>query len=411
MFKERMLSKCENDSTYQKTKDRLGGSSSSSTPKSARKTNNRGLSIDKQKAEQEDDKLNVLYDQLQQESSNYVTPYTTTTHSILSPSIKNDIPSPSSLHSATNENTNNPSMSDEHVWVQFLDKVHDHSRTGLLEHQLAAQQAPSQFLRPDGYATTRENSTDRDGDVKRRVLVYNGESMLDGAVPQMEGLHTVQDGPIGANDSTSSFLEVQAAGPPPSWTTVVSPKHITEQKAVPEDDKQYLLERKKVNVFPPLDVCDRLVKSFFKHIYPNLPILDRPSFLRGYRRMFYSNSVYSLLLMHSVFYAATYHASTSLIQASGFSNRLAARAYFFSRAKALHGLDAEKEHLFVIQSCILMTIWWTRYEEEKETRFFLASAVLLSQRMGMHRTIRGGWGLGSSERRLWKRIHWTLFVS
>ncbi|KAF3921240.1 hypothetical protein ABW21_db0205323 [Orbilia brochopaga] len=196
---------------------------------------------------------------------------------------------------------------------------------------------------------------------------------------------------------------------PASWTTVTLRSHITDLKIIPEDDKAYLLDHKKVNIFPAIETCDKLIKKFFKYIYPHLPILNRPAFIRGYRRLISGEGTFSLFLMHAVLFAATYHSSTEVLKECGFENRLTARAYFFSRAKLLHMMDAEKEHLYTIQGCTLMSMWWTRYEEEKETRFWLQAAVLLSQRMGMHRAIKSGWGLGSSEKRMWKRIWWTLY--
>ncbi|KAK6523665.1 hypothetical protein TWF281_001641 [Arthrobotrys megalospora] len=210
-------------------------------------------------------------------------------------------------------------------------------------------------------------------------------------------------------DSSLSLNHVPSFTPPSSWTTIASRAHITDLKILPDDDVSYLLDHKKVHVFPPIELCDKLVHTFFCYIYPHLPILNRPSFIRGYRKMMSGEGIYSLFLMHTVLYAATYHAPTEILKNCGFENRLTARAYFFSRAKLVHMMDGEKEHLYTIQGCTLMSMWWTRYEEEKETRFWLQAAVLLSQRMGMHRSIRTGWGLGASERRMWKRIWWTLY--
>ncbi|EPS45917.1 hypothetical protein H072_108 [Dactylellina haptotyla CBS 200.50] len=309
----------------------------------------------------------------------------------------------------------NPSLSDEHVWVQFLDKVHDNSGTGGgLEQQLTAQSTPSNYRqRPDDYQQTRDNSTDREQEGKRQVLIFNGETALDGAVPTIAGLQSMPNGQNATLDphldSSLSLNHVPSFSPPPSWTTVTNRAHVADLKIISDDDKSYLLDHKKVHIFPAIGTCDKLIKIFFQYIYPHLPILNRPAFIRGYRKMLSGDGIYSLFLMHAVLYAATYHAPTEILKECGFENRLTARAYFFSRAKLVHMMDGEKEHLYTIQGCTLMSMWWTRYEEEKETRFWLQAAVLLSQRMGMHRSIRTGWGLGASERRMWKRIWWTLY--
>ncbi|KAF3939086.1 hypothetical protein ABW19_dt0209894 [Dactylella cylindrospora] len=336
------------------------------------------------------------------------------TRSILSPPKEHDNYTPFPPHKDPNLEIN-PSLSDEHVWVQFLDKVHDNSGSGGagLEQQLTAQNTPKHYhQRSDEYQQTRENSTDREQEGKRQVLIFNGETALDGAVPTIAGLQSMQNGSTTLEphlDSSLSLNHVPSFSPPSSWTTVANRKHITDLKIIPEDDKAFLLDHKKVNIFPAIETCDKLIKTFFLYIYPHLPVLNRPSFVRGYRKMMLGDGIYSLFLMHAVLYASTYHATNEVLRECGFDNRLTARAYFFSRAKLVHMMDGEKEHLFTIQGCTLMSMWWTRYEEEKETRFWLTAAVLLSQRMGMHRSIRGGWGLGASERRMWKRIWWTLY--
>ncbi|KAJ6258553.1 hypothetical protein Dda_6597 [Drechslerella dactyloides] len=308
----------------------------------------------------------------------------------------------------------NPSLSDEHVWVQFLDKAHATSgaRGVSLEQQLTAQSTPNYRQRQEDFDDTRDSSTDQEQEGKRQVLIFNGETALDGAVPTIAGLQSMRNGSAALDprlDSSLPLNNMPSSVTPASWTTVTLRSHITDLKIIPEDDKQYLLDHKKVNVFPPIKTCDMLVKKFFKYIYPHLPILNRPAFIRGYRRMISGEGTYSLFLLHAVLFAATYHSSTEVLKECGFENRLTARAYFFSRAKLIHMMDAEKEHLYTIQGCTLMSMWWTRYEEEKETRFWLQAAVLLSQRMGMHRSIRSGWGLGASEKRMWKRIWWTLY--
>ncbi|KAK6337831.1 hypothetical protein TWF696_001310 [Orbilia brochopaga] len=307
----------------------------------------------------------------------------------------------------------NPSLSDEHVWVQFLDKAHATSgaRGVSLEQQLTAQNTPNYRQRRDDFDDTRDSSTDQEQEGKRQVLIFNGETALDGAVPTIAGLQSMQNGSTVLDPRLDSSLPLNmpSSATPASWTTITLRSHITDLKIIPEDDKAYLLDHKKVNVFPAVETCDKLIKNFFKYVYPHLPILNRPAFIRGYRRMISGEGTFSLFLLHAVLFAATYHSSTEVLKECGFENRLTVRAYFFSRAKLIHMMDAEKEHLYTIQGCTLLSMWWTRYEEEKETRFWLQAAVLLSQRMGMHRSIRSGWGLGASEKRMWKRIWWTLY--
>ncbi|KAF3167911.1 hypothetical protein EYR41_011204 [Orbilia oligospora] len=389
-------------STYQKTKKRLAAQQAALSVG--------GQSISSQKPSSSDQRR-----QRRQSDSRVSGTAYHPTRSLLSPKDGDSTTFTPFPHKDPNMEIN-PSLSDEHVWVQFLDKVHDSSGTGPvgLEQQLTAQNTPSSFRpRADDHQQTRENSTDREQEGKRQVLIFNGETALDGAVPTIAGLQRMPNANTATLDprldSSLSLSHVPSFTPPASWTTVASRAHITDLKILPDDDVSYLLDHKKVHIFPPIELCDKLVHTFFCYIYPHLPILNRPSFIRGYRKMMSGEGLYSLFLMHAVLYAATYHAPTEILKQCGFENRLTARAYFFSRAKLMHMMDGEKEHLYTIQGCTLMSMWWTRYEEEKETRFWLQAAVLLSQRMGMHRSIRSGWGLGVSERRMWKRIWWTLY--
>ncbi|KAF3923031.1 hypothetical protein ABW20_dc0104225 [Dactylellina cionopaga] len=388
-------------STYQKTKKRLAAQQAALTPTGLPKTSVHGTDQRSRPRRQSDSRT----------SGTSYHP----TRSILSPKDGESTYTPFPPHKDPSLEIN-PSISDEHVWVQFLDKVHDSSGSGAvgLERQLTAQSTPTNYRqRPEDYQQTRDSSTDREQEGKRQVLIFNGETALDGAVPTIAGLQSMPNGNTATLDprldSSLSLNHVPSFTPPASWTTVASRVHITDLKIIPEDDMSFLLDHKKVHIFPAIETCDKLVNAFFTYIYPHLPILNRPAFIRGYRKMMSGEGTYSLFLMHAVLYAATYHAPTELLKECGFENRLTARAYFFSRAKLVHMMDGEKEHLYTIQGCTLMSMWWTRYEEEKETRFWLQAAILLSQRMGMHRSIRTGWGLGASERRMWKRIWWTLY--
>lgn len=83
---------------------------------------------------------------------------------------------------------------------------------------------------------------------------------------------------------------------------------------------------------------------------------------------------------------------------------------FYKRAKALYDANYEDDRVTIVQSLILMGWYWEGPEDVTKNVFYWTRvATIVAQGSGMHRSVEQS-QLPKSDKRLWKRIWWTLFT-
>lgn len=194
------------------------------------------------------------------------------------------------------------------------------------------------------------------------------------------------------------------------WFHADCQQHLDLLSHLPPEDRYYLFTVKKVFHYPQVAVGKALISTFFESVYPLLPIVDR-SKTAGLADDLYKGEPSCPLLIHAIMFAACQHIDEEYLHQAGFSNITDAKSYFFRRAQLLYHFDCEPEHLAVVQSLILFSQWWMDYTEEKDMRYWLGCAANLAHSMGMHRTISSTLDIPQDQRKLWRRIFWTLLVS
>ncbi|RVX71875.1 hypothetical protein B0A52_04274 [Exophiala mesophila] len=157
-------------------------------------------------------------------------------------------------------------------------------------------------------------------------------------------------------------------------------------------------------LLPERRISDKLIQTFFECVYPAFPIFDREQFFQLYE----SNQL-SLLILHSVYAVASTMCEEEVIAESGFESRNAARKVFLKRAKALHDADYETNKVTLVQAAFLLSFLWNGSTDEKDMFYWLSIAIGNAQGKGMHRTTKHS-TLRLRDRRLWKRIWWSLYV-
>ncbi|OAL32861.1 hypothetical protein AYO20_07652 [Fonsecaea nubica] len=157
-------------------------------------------------------------------------------------------------------------------------------------------------------------------------------------------------------------------------------------------------------VLPERRVSDKLIQTFFECVYPAFPIFDREHFAQLYE----SNQL-SLLILHSIYAVSSTMCEEDVIAESGFESRNAARKVFLKRAKALHDADYETNKVTLVQATFLLSFLWKGATDEKDMFYWLSIAIGNAQGKGMHRTTKDS-TLTPRDRRLWKRIWWSLYV-
>ncbi|KAI5275038.1 hypothetical protein E4T47_01844 [Aureobasidium subglaciale] len=185
-----------------------------------------------------------------------------------------------------------------------------------------------------------------------------------------------------------------------------------------------ILHERGAFLLPPRQLCDELVDAFFTWIAPVVPVIDRNKFMRRYRD---PKNPPSLLLLQAILLAGSrVCTNTQLMDANG--STTPAAMTFYKRAKALFDANYEDDRITIVQAVILMGWYWEgpegkmRYtglprecqsdiasDVTKNVFYWSRVAVVIAQGSGMHRSVEKS-QLSQQDKRLWKRIWWTLFT-
>lgn len=167
-----------------------------------------------------------------------------------------------------------------------------------------------------------------------------------------------------------------------------------------------VLHQRGAFLLPPRQLCDELVDAYFTWIAPVVPVINRSKFMRRYRD---SKNPPSLLLLQAILLAGSRVCNNPQLMDANGSTTPAAMT-FYKRAKALYDANYEDDRVTIVQALILMGWYWEGPEDVTKNVFYWSRvAVIVAQGSGMHRSVEGS-QLSKADKRLWKRIWWTLFT-
>jgi hypothetical protein len=86
-----------------------------------------------------------------------------------------------------------------------------------------------------------------------------------------------------------------------------------------------------------------------------------------------------------------------------------ARKSFFTKLHLLYDFNIEPENIVVLQSQLLMSLWYEKWNDQKHTWHWTGLGLSLAHRMGLH---RGGNVSGRPQKvqRLRRRVWWSLYI-
>ncbi|KAM3079799.1 Transcriptional activator of fatty acid utilization [Clarireedia jacksonii] len=187
------------------------------------------------------------------------------------------------------------------------------------------------------------------------------------------------------------------------------PELPTSDKAVTtkmNEVEMEILRKRGALELPPRDLCDQLIEAYFKWVAPLVPIINRTIFLQRWND---SRNPPSLLLMQALLLAGS-RVCTAPMLLDSHGSPIAAATMFYKRAKALYDADYEEDRVVIVQALILLGWYW---EEPgvvtKNVFYWNGLATTISHGFGMHRNPERS-GLSAADKRLWKRIWWTLYT-
>jgi len=167
-----------------------------------------------------------------------------------------------------------------------------------------------------------------------------------------------------------------------------------------------ILHQRGAFLLPPRQLCDELIDAYFKWVHPIVPVINRTRFMRQYRD---PKNPPSLLLLQAILLAGSrVCANPQLMDANG--STTPAALTFYKRAKALYDANYEDDRVTIVQSLLLMGWYWEGPEDVTKNVFYWSRvATIVAQGSGMHRSVESS-QLSTADKRLWKRIWWTLFT-
>ncbi|TLS29464.1 hypothetical protein PpBr36_01364 [Pyricularia pennisetigena] len=167
-----------------------------------------------------------------------------------------------------------------------------------------------------------------------------------------------------------------------------------------------ILHQRGAFLLPPRSLCDELIDAYFKWIHPIVPVINRTRFMNQYHD---PKNPPSLLLLQAILLAGSRVCTNpALMDANGSSTPAALT--FYKRAKALYDANYEDDRVTLVQALLLMGWYWEGPEDVTKNVFYWTRvATVVAQGSGMHRSVESS-QLSRADKKLWKRIWWTLFT-
>ncbi|OQE71575.1 hypothetical protein PENNAL_c0104G01697 [Penicillium nalgiovense] len=173
------------------------------------------------------------------------------------------------------------------------------------------------------------------------------------------------------------------------------------------EDKAYL-QYKGVFNMPRKDICDELIRAYFHHIHPIMPVIDATTLPHLYPSG--DGQPYNLILLWSIFYAAANHLPADIWKSEGFASRKEMKEPMYSRAKCLYHNGGETDNTVLLQSALLLGFYHSEADTYTRPWFWLGIAISLCQTMGLHRfsaAVCANSPIAVSQQRLWRCLWWT----
>ncbi|GAO47308.1 hypothetical protein G7K_1517-t1 [Saitoella complicata NRRL Y-17804] len=218
---------------------------------------------------------------------------------------------------------------------------------------------------------------------------------------ESSNLHFVEENFVGADGihpGKGNFFPIppRAHKPPGNVKLVI----------LDEEELNHLKSRG-VFLIPPRDVCDDLVTTYFEHVHAAIPVINKTEFMRRYNDPSHPPPI---LLLQAIFFVASRMSDHPALREASTGTNTASSFTFWKRAKLLYDAGAEKDKMVVLQALILMSFPSLETDDEcAETLWHaLGLAIRLAQGLGIYR--KPPRNLSLTDRRLWKRIFWTLYT-
>ncbi|EEU37832.1 uncharacterized protein NECHADRAFT_1812, partial [Fusarium vanettenii 77-13-4] len=185
-------------------------------------------------------------------------------------------------------------------------------------------------------------------------------------------------------------------------------RHILLRSAPPvtisQQDSDYLKQKGVFNLPQPSSRRE-ILRAYFHHVHPILPVLDVGVLQNLHEPVYVSSS--DLLLFWSMASVAVNFVPSSVWQLEGFDSCKEMKATAYEHAKCVYnnGGVIHQEHL--LQSALLLSFWHSDRDRLSQPWYWSGVAVSLCQIIGLHRnpdSVRLNPLINPRRRRMWRRL-------
>ncbi|KAL6897484.1 fungal-specific transcription factor domain-containing protein [Trichoderma evansii] len=186
---------------------------------------------------------------------------------------------------------------------------------------------------------------------------------------------------------------------------LISEAHIS----LSDEDREYL-RYKGVFTLPQKSTCNELLRAYFHHVHPIMPVVDASVLLKLHQTG--KASEWNLLLLWSMFFVAASFVDAHVWTLEGYASRNEMKAAMYSRAKCMYDNGGETDKVVLLQSALLMGFWHSKWDGHSQPWYWTGVAISLAQILGLHRdpdSVKFNTSFPSHRRRLWRRLWWSCF--
>ncbi|KAK4945646.1 hypothetical protein LTR10_015265 [Elasticomyces elasticus] len=146
----------------------------------------------------------------------------------------------------------------------------------------------------------------------------------------------------------------------------------------------HLLREKLALSAPSIELQNALWLAYLKSVHPFMPVLDAQSVFAMMQRRDGSQGQLSLLLFHAIMLAGLHSVDMEYLRKAGYVLRRTCLNDSFEVVKLLYDMDYEQDRMCLIQSLLLMTLWYRSPDDHKDPWHYVGLAVALARKTGLH---------------------------
>ncbi|KAF2815567.1 uncharacterized protein BDZ99DRAFT_435984 [Mytilinidion resinicola] len=177
------------------------------------------------------------------------------------------------------------------------------------------------------------------------------------------------------------------------------------------DDINFL-ERQSCFRIPTQPALDELMREYFLHVHPSLPIINEGDFWDMYTNrdvVLGDHSRMSLFVFQAMLFAACSFVPQATIRKLGFTSTRSARAAYFRRAKLLFDFNGERDSVSVAQGALLLTYNASTRNHKILNTFWLSTAIQFAKDADAHR-YHSNKSLKPERKSALKRLWWCCIL-